>query len=73
MILKHVSWRLRKYHLFREIFKFHDSKKAFMNSSKSITIHIFAIFGYFSEQIIYSDSPDHVLQNDTQHVQILIV
>ena len=68
IILKHVIWRLQIYNLFREIFKFRDFKKAFMNFTKSIIVHIFAIFQYFAKQTIYSDSPDHVLQNDIQHV-----
>ena len=67
IILKHVFWRLRIYNLFREIFKFRDFKKAFMNLAKSIIAHIFAIFEYFEKQTIYSDSPDHVLQNDIQY------
>ena len=41
-----------------------------MNFAKSIIANIFAIFKYFAKQSVYSDSPDHVLQNDTQHVQI---
>ena len=39
-----------------------------MNFAKSIIAHIFGIFKYFAKQTIYSDSPDHVLQNDIQHV-----
>ena len=38
-----------------------------MNFVKSVIAHIFAVFKYFEEQIIYFDSPDHALQNDTQH------
>ena len=41
------------WNLFCEIFKFHDFKKAFI---------------YFAKQTIYSDSPDHMLQNAMQHV-----
>ena len=62
IILKHVTWRLRTYNLFREIFKFRDFKRAFLNFAKSIIAHIFAIFKYLAKQTIYSDSPDHVLQ-----------
>ena len=38
-----------------------------MNFVKSVIVHIFAVFKYFAEQIIYSDAPDHALQNDIQH------
>ena len=65
---KHVIWRLRIYDLFLEKLKFHDFKKAFMNFAKYIIVRIFAIFKYFGKQSIYSDSPDHVLQNDIQPV-----
>ena len=61
------------YTLFRGIFKFRDFNRAFLNFVKSIIAHIFAIFNYFAKQAIYSDTPDHVLQNDIQHVQILRV
>ena len=56
------------YNFLREIFKFLDFKKAFMNFAKSIIAHIFVIFNYFTKRTIYSDSPDHVLQNDMQHI-----
>ena len=39
-----------------------------MNFAKSIIAHIFAMFKYLVKQTIYSDSPDHVFQNDIQHV-----
>ena len=35
---------------------------------KSIIVYIFVMFKYFAKQTTYSDSPDHVLQNDIQHV-----
>ena len=38
-----------------------------MNFVKSVIAHIFVVFKYFAEQIIYFDSPDHALQNDIQH------
>ena len=60
IFLKHVNWRLRIYNLFCEIFKFRDFKKAVLNFAKSIIAHIFAIY------TVYSDSSDHVLQNDIQ-------
>ena len=44
-----------------------------MNFAKSIIADIFAIFRNLAKQSIYLDSPDHVLQNDVQHVQILRV
>ena len=68
IILKHVTKILRVYRFFREIFKFRDFKKAFMNFAKSIIAHIFVIFKHFAKQIIYSDSSDYALQNDVQHV-----
>ena len=63
IVLKHVMWGLKIYDLFRKIFKFRGFKKAFMNFAKFIIAHIFAIFKYFVKQTMYSDSPDHVLQN----------
>ena len=39
-----------------------------MNLAKSVIAHILAIFEYFAKQTVYSDSPDHVLQNDIQYV-----
>ena len=68
LILKHVIWKLRIYNMFREIFKFRDFKRPFLNFAKSIIAHIFAIFKHFAKQTIHSDSSDHVLQNDIQHV-----
>ena len=38
-----------------------------MNFVKSVIAHIFAVFKYFTEQITYFDSPNHVLPNDIQH------
>ena len=38
-----------------------------MNFVKCVIANIYAVFKYFAEQIIYFDSPDHALQNDTQH------
>ena len=61
---KALICRLRIYNLFRKIFKCNDFKKAFMNFAKSIIAHIFAIVKHFAKQTTYSDSPDHVLQND---------
>ena len=50
--------------LFREKFKFRGFTKAFTNFAKYIIAFIFAKFKYFAKQIIYLESPDHVLQND---------
>ena len=50
------------------ILKFRDLNGAFLNFTKSIPAHTFAIFKYFAKQTIYSDSPDHMLKNDIQHV-----
>ena len=43
-----------------------------MNFEKTIIAHIFAVLKYFAKQTIYSDSPDHVLQNDIQHQEFEI-
>ena len=64
IILKHVIWRFQIYNLFREKFKFRGFTKAFTNFAKYIIAFIFAKFIYFAKQIIYLESPDHVLQND---------
>ena len=65
IILKHVIWRFQIYDLFREIFKFREDKsnnvfreirKCFRKTPK---------FEFFAKQIIYLESPDHPLQNDT--------
>ena len=50
--------------LFREKFKFRGFTKAFTNFAKYVIAFIFAKFKYFEKQIIYLESPDHVLQND---------
>ena len=68
IILKHVIWRLRIFNLFCEIFRFRDFKKAFINFTKSIIVNVFEIFKYFMKHTTYSDSPDHALQNNIQHV-----
>ena len=62
--LKRVIWRCQIYNLFREKFKFRGFTKAFWNFAKYIIAFIFAKFKYFAKQIIYLESPDHVLQND---------
>ena len=64
IILKRVIWRSQIYNLFREKFKFRGFTKAFTNFAKYIIAFIFAKFKYFAKQIIYLESPDHVLQND---------
>ena len=52
------------YNLFREKFKFRGFTKAFTNFAKYIIAFIFAKFKYLAKQIIYLESPGHVLQND---------
>ena len=64
IILKRVIWRFQIYNLFREKFKFRGFTKAFTNFAKYIIAFIFAKFKYFAKQIIYLESPDHVLQDD---------
>ena len=66
IILKRVIWRFQIYNLFREKFKFRGFTKAFTNFAKYIIAFIFAKFKYFAKQIIYLESPDHVLQNDIE-------
>ena len=61
IILKHVIWRFREYNLFREIFKFRENINTLRNFAKSVFAHIFAKFKYFSKQIIFLGSPDHML------------
>ena len=58
IILKQVIWRFQIYNLFREKFKFLGFTKAFTIFAKYIIAFIFA------KQIIYLESPDHLLQND---------
>ena len=64
IILKRVMCKFQIYNLFREIFKFRRDRsnnvfreilKCFRKTEK---------FEFFSKQIIYLDSPDHLLQND---------
>ena len=59
-----MIWRFQIYNLFREIFKFREVisnnelreiRKCFRKTAK---------FEYFAKQIIYLESPDHVIQND---------
>ena len=64
IILKRVIRRSQIYNLFREKFKFRGFTKAFTNFAKYVIAFIFAKFKYFAKQIIYLESPDHVLQND---------
>ena len=64
IILKRVIWRFQIYNLFREKFKFRGFTKAFKNFAKYIIAFIFAKFKYFAKQIMYLESPDHLLQND---------
>ena len=64
IILKRVIWRFQIYNLFREIFKFREDK------SNNVFREILTCFRktakseFFSKQIIYLESPDHLLQND---------
>ena len=64
IILKRVIWRFQIYNLFREKIKFRGFTKAFTNFAEYIIAFIFAKFKYFAKQIIYLESPDHLLQND---------
>ena len=62
-----MIWRLRMYNLFCKIFQFRDLRK-FYKFHKFIIVKVFAIFEYFMKKTTYSDSSDHALQNDIQHV-----
>ena len=64
IILKRVIWRFQIYNLFREKFKFRGFTKTFTNFAKYIIAFILAKSKYFAKQIIYLESPDHVLQSD---------
>ena len=58
------AWRCQVYNLFCKYINFLGVTKAFWNFAKYIITFIFAKFKYFAKQIIYLESPDHVLQND---------
>ena len=64
IILKHVIWRFQIYNLFREIFKFREDKSNNVFRDICKCFRKTAKFGFFAKQIIYLESPDHVLQND---------
>ena len=55
---KHVIWRITKYSLFEEIFKYPEN----MNNNRFREIHKSSLkiarFEYFAKEIIYSQSPD---------------
>ena len=62
--LIHDNTSKHRQNLFREKFKFRGFTKAFTNFAKHVIAFIFAKFKYFAKQIIYLESPDHVLQNE---------
>ena len=64
IILKHVIWRFQIYNLFREIFKFREDKSNNVFREIRKCFRKTAKFEFFAKQIIYLESPDHVLQND---------
>ena len=56
--LKLAIWGIRKYNLFRDIFRFHNSKETVMNFTKYINVaHTLTKFKYFAKQIIFWNSP----------------
>ena len=65
IILKHVIWRFQIYNLFREIFKFSEDKSNNVFREIRKCFRKTAKFEFFAKQIIYLESPDHRLQNDT--------
>ena len=64
IILKHVIWRFQIYNLFREIFKFREDKSNNVCREIRKCFRKTAKFEFFAKQIIYLESPDHLLQND---------
>ena len=64
IILKRVIWRLQIYNLFREIFKFCEDKSNNVFREILTCFRKTAKFEFFAKQIIYLESPDHLLQND---------
>ena len=64
IILKRVIWRFQIYHLFREIFQFRGDKNNDVFREILKCFRKTAKFGFFAKQIIYLESPDHLLQND---------
>ena len=64
IILKHVIWRFQIYNLFREIFKFREDKSNNVFREIRKCLRKTVIFEFLAKQIIYSESPDHVLQSD---------
>ena len=64
IILKHVIWRFQIYNLFREIFKFREDKSNNVFREIRKCFRKTAKFEFFAKQIIYLESPDHLLQND---------
>ena len=64
IILKHVIWRFQICNLFREIFKFREDKAIMYFEKIRKCFRKTAKFEFFEKQIIYLESPDHVLQND---------
>ena len=69
-----MIWRFQMYNLFRKIFlkfredirnnEFRKIRKCFRKTAK---------FGYFSKQIMYLESPHHVIENDIYYVYVLRV
>ena len=64
IILKNVIWRFQIYNLFREIFKFREDKSNNVFREIRKCLRKTAKFEFFAKQIIYLESPDHVLQSD---------
>ena len=62
--LKHVIWRFRICNYFCEIFKFPRFSEHFKKFRKICFAHISAKFKYFGKQYIFTECPDHVLEND---------
>ena len=65
IILKWVIWRFQIYNLFREIFKFRENKSNNVFREILKCFRKTAKFEFFAKNIIYLESPDHPLENDT--------
>ena len=59
-----MVWKFQIYNYFREIFNFRDFMNTLRNFTKPVFSDIFPKFEYFLKVIVYSKSPDQVLQND---------
>ena len=62
--IKKMKVQYQIYNLFREIFKFREDKSNNVFREIRKCLRKTAKFELFAKQIIYLESPDHVLQSD---------